>query len=165
MAKLGPNYIRSEVNTFFPAIDIRSSTGLRIGALCRAHIRFSAVTQPQQPPPNSPSSASTSQFSYQFPILYYNVAADPNATSFNVSIIEQYGVGLYAIRFTNYMQNSDYTAVFNAQNSRYFQNGNRIFFHLRGKSPGEIILETIGGNGETGIFDVADADLMIFTES
>lgn len=161
MAKLGPNYIRSEVNTFFPAIDIRSSTGLRIGALCRAHIRFSAVTQPQQPPPNSPSSASTSQFSG----IYYNVAADPNATSFNVNIIEYLGVGLYAIRFTNSMPNSDYTAVFNAQHSRYIQNGNRIFFHLRGKSPGEIILETIGGNGETGAFDVADADLMIFTES
>jgi len=158
MAKLGPNYIRSEVNTFFPAIDIRSSTDLRIGALCRAHIRFSAVTEPQQ---NSPSSASTSQFSG----IYYNVTGDPNATSFNVNTIEQYGVGLYAIRFTNFMPNSDYTAVFNAQHSRYIQNGNRIFFHLRGKSPGEIILETIGGNGEIGAFDVADADLMIFTES
>ena len=158
MAKLGPNYIRSEVNTFFPAIDIRSSTGLRIGALCRAHIRFSAVTEPQQ---NSPSSASTSQFANN----YYDVAADPNATSFNINVIESLGVGLYAIRFTNYMPNSDYTAVFNAQHSRYIQNGNRIFFHLRGKSAGEIILETIGGNGETGSFDVADADLMIFTES
>ena len=158
MAILGPNYIRSEVNTFFPAIDIISSTGLRIGALCRAHIRFSAVTQPPQ---NSPSSGSTSQFANN----YYNVAADPTATSFNVNIIEYLGVGLYAIRFTNFMPNSDYTAVFNAQHSRYIQNGNRIFFHLRGKSPGEIILQTIGGNGETGTFDVADADLMIFTES
>ena len=159
MAILGNNFIRRTTGTgFFPAIDIRSSTGLRIGALCRAHIRFSAVTHPQQ---NSPSSASTSQFVG----IYYDVAADPNATSFNVNVIEYLGVGLYAIRFTNYMPNSDYTAVFNAQHSRYIQNGNRIFFHLRGKSPGEIILETIGGNGETGTFDVADADLMIFTES
>lgn len=169
MAELGPNYIRSEFNTFFPALDIKNSAGLRIGALCRAHIRFSAVTQSQQ---NSPSSASESQFSYLFGgnILYYDVAADPNATSFNVNIIEYLGVGLYAIRFTNFMPNSGYTAVFNAQHSRYIQNGNRIFFHLRGKSPGEIILQTIGGNGENlngdvvG-FDVADADLMIFTES
>ena len=153
MAELGPNYIRSEFNTFFPALDIKNSAGLRIGALCRAHIRFSIT-----------------QFSDIFNngVSYYNVAADPNPTSFNVNIIEYLGVGLYAIRFTTFMQNSDYTAVFNAQHSRSSQDGNRIFFHLRSKSPGEIVLQTIGGNGETGDvvgFDVADADLMIFTES
>lgn len=151
MAILGGNFIRRTSGTgFFPAIDIRNSTGLRIGALCRAHIRFS-ITQFEDIFGNG--------------VYYYNVAGDANATSFNINIIEYLGVGLYAIRFTNFMPHSDYTAVFNAQHSRNSQDGNRIFFHLRGKSPGEIILETIGGNGETGTFDVADADLMIFTDA
>jgi hypothetical protein len=152
MAVLGSNFIRRTTGTgFFPAIDIKNSNGTRSGALCRAHITFSQ-SQFAQPPDYGPGN-------------YYNVAGDVNATSFNVNIIENIAVGVYAVRFTNFMPNDEYTVIMNAQHSRDIGTGNRIFFHLRGKSPGEVIVETIGGNGETGTFTVQDADLIVFTES
>ncbi len=145
MAVLGSNFIRRTTGTgFFPAIDIKNSNGTRSGALCRAHITFSQS---------------------QFSGIYYDVAGDVNATSFNVSVIENLAVGLYAVRFTNFMPNDEYTVIMNAQHSRDIGTGNRIFFHVRDAQLGYIILETIGGSGETGTFRIYDAAFAIFSSS
>ncbi len=139
MAVLGSNFIRRTTGTgFFPAIDIKNSNGTRSGALCRAHITFN----------------------------YTNlVATGVNDTSFNVNILENLSIGLIKVIFTNSMPDVDYTVIMNAQNSRVIGNGNRIFFHLRDKQLGYVILETVGGAGQNGVFVIEDADLIVFTES
>jgi len=88
-----------------------------------------------------------------------------NDTSFNVNILENISIGLIKVMFTNSMPDVDYTVIMNAQNSRVIGNGNRIFFHLRDKQLGYVILETVGGAGENGMFVIEDADLIVFTES
>ena len=83
--------------------------------------------------------------------------------SFNGASIVELGVGLYQCNFTNPFYIISYGVVAVAQHSRNIGNGNRIFFHLRDKQTTHIVLQTIGGNGESGNFRAMDAAFAIFT--
>ena len=81
--------------------------------------------------------------------------------SFNVASIVELGVGVYQCNFTEPFFVNSYGVVAVAQHSRDI-NGNRIFFHLRDKQTTHIVLQTIGGNGESGVFRIMDASFAIF---
>jgi hypothetical protein len=83
-------------------------------------------------------------------------------TLFNVSSVSDFGGGNIQISFTNTMPNDRYTTIVSANNSRDIGTGNRIFFHVRDRQAGYVRVETIGGDGQTGMFYALDLACIIF---
>lgn len=145
MATLDNNSIKSHPNTsgivyngFNDQVAFRTSDGITNAHYCKTHVNFTHEG-------NSNNDILT------------------GVGSFNGASIVELGVGLYQCNFTNPFYIISYGVVAVAQHSRNTNNGNRIFFHLRDKQLGYIILETVGGEGETGTFRIMDASFAIFT--
>ena len=81
---------------------------------------------------------------------------------FNINSITNYGGGIYDLVFTNIMPSANYTVIVSANHSRDI-NGNRIFLHLRNRASNAFRVETVGGNGETGIFDALDMACIVYS--
>lgn len=145
MATLDNNSIRCHPRTFGivyngfnDQVAFRTSDGTTNAHYCRTHVNFTHEG-------NSNNDILT------------------GGGSFNVASIVELGVGLYQCNFTNPFYVISYGVVAVAQHSRNSGDGNRIFFHLRDKKTTHIVLQTIGGNGETGTFRIRDAAFAIFT--
>ena len=129
--------VKSNTTNFYNAIEIQNSLGQINGKFCRA--------------------------------FWWKGPGTVTGDSFNVSIIYDYGaslgygaLGLYDVVFANSMPSADYTVIVSANHSRDI-NGNRIFFHVRNRTSNAFRVETIGGNGETGIFDVMDMACIVYS--
>ncbi len=129
--------VKSNTSNFYNAIEIQNSLGQINGKFCRAY--------------------------------YWQGPGDDYSDMFNISSIYNYGsilgygaLGLYDFVFTNPMPSANYTVIVSANHSRDI-NGNRIFFHVRNRASNAFRVETLGGNGETGIFDVMDMACIVYS--
>lgn len=143
MATLDNNSIKSHPRTsgivyngFNDQISFRTSAGVTNAHYCKTHANFTHEGNP-------------------------NNSILTGGGSFNVASVVELGVGLYRCNFTNPFYIISYGVVAVAQHSRN-NDGNRIFFHLRDKQTTHIVLQTIGGNGESGVFRIMDAAFAIF---
>lgn len=129
--------VKSNTSNFYNAIEIQNSLGQINGKFCRAY--------------------------------YWKGPGDDYSDMFNISSIIDYGsilgigaIGIYDFVFTNIMPSANYTVIVSANHSRDI-NENRIFFHVRNRASNAFRVETVGGNGETGIFDVMDMACIVYS--
>ena len=93
---------------------------------------------------------------------YWQGPGDDYSDMFNIYSITNYGGGIYDLVFTNIMPSANYTVIVSANHSRDI-NGNRIFLHVRNRASNAFRVETVGGNGETGIFDALDMACIVYS--